>query len=46
MEPHWTITETISGSMEIAQYSEFSRLLDKMETGYAVIPPKISGVQK
>jgi hypothetical protein len=33
MKPHWITTETISGSLEIAQHSGFSRLLDKMKKG-------------
>ncbi len=41
VEPHRIITETISGSMAIAQRPEFSRLLDKMEHGDVLIVTKL-----
>lgn len=41
VEPHRIITETISGSMAIAQREGFSRLLDKMEKGDVLIVTKL-----
>lgn len=41
VEPHRTITETISGSVAIAQRPEFARLLDKMEQGDVLIVTKL-----
>ena len=41
IEPHRIVTETISGSMAIAQREEFSRLLDKMEKGDVLIVTKL-----
>ncbi len=41
VEPHRIITETISGSVAIAQRPEFSRLLDKMEHGDVLIVTKL-----
>ena len=41
VEPHRIITETISGSMAIAQRPMFARLLDKMEKGDVLIVTKL-----
>ena len=41
VEPHRIITETISGSVAIAQRPEFSRLLDKIEHGDVLIVTKL-----
>lgn len=41
VEPHRIVTETISGSMAIAQREGFSRLLDKMEKGDVLIVTKL-----
>lgn len=41
VEPHRIITETISGSVAIAQRPEFARLLDKMEQGDVLIVTKL-----
>ena len=41
IEPHRIISETISGSMAIAQRKGFSRLLDKMETGDVLVVTKL-----
>lgn len=41
IEPHRIITETVSGSMAIAQRKGFSRLLDKMETGDVLVVTKL-----
>ncbi len=41
IEPHRIITETISGSMAIAQRKGFSRLLDKMEQGDVLVVTKL-----
>lgn len=41
VEPHRIITETISGSVSIAQRPEFTRLLDKMEQGDVLIVTKL-----
>lgn len=41
IEPHRIVTETISGSMAIAQREGFSRLLDKMEKGDVLIVTKL-----
>lgn len=41
VEPHRIITETVSGSMAIAQRKGFSRLLDKMERGDVLIVTKL-----
>ena len=41
VEPHRVITETVSGSMAIAQREGFSRLLDKMEKGDVLIVTKL-----
>ena len=41
VEPHRIISETISGSMAIAQRKGFSRLLDKMEKGDVLIVTKL-----
>ena len=41
VEPHRIITETISGSVAIAQRPEFTRLLDKMEQGDVLIVTKL-----
>jgi len=40
VEAHRIITETISGSVAIAQRPEFARLLDKMEQGDVLIVTK------
>ena len=41
VEPHRIISETISGSVAIAQRPEFARLLDKMEQGDVLIVTKL-----
>lgn len=41
VEPHRIITETVSGSMAIAQRKGFTRLLDKMERGDVLIVTKL-----
>lgn len=41
VQPHRVITETVSGSMAIAQREGFSRLLDKMEKGDILIVTKL-----
>ncbi|MFV0475397.1 MAG: recombinase family protein [Pikeienuella sp.] len=41
VEPHRIVTETISGSMAIAQREGFSRLVDKMEKGDVLIVTKL-----
>ena len=41
VEPHRIITETISGSMAIAQRAGFSKLLDRMEKGDVLIVTKL-----
>lgn len=41
VEPHRIITETISGSVAIAQRPEFARLLEKMEQGDVLIVTKL-----
>lgn len=41
IEPHRIVSETISGSMAIAQRAGFSRLLDKMEKGDVLIVTKL-----
>ncbi len=41
IEPHRIITETVSGSMAIAQREGFSRLLDKMEKGDVLVVTKL-----
>ena len=41
IEPHRIITETVSGSVAIARRSQFSRLLDKMETGDVLVVTKL-----
>lgn len=41
VEPHRIVTETISGSMAIAQREGFSKLLDKMEKGDVLIVTKL-----
>ena len=41
IEQHRIVTETISGSMSIAQREGFSRLLDKMEKGDVLIVTKL-----
>ena len=41
IESHRIITETVSGSMAIAQRKGFSRLLDKMEKGDILIVTKL-----
>ena len=41
VEPHRMITETISGSVAIAQRPGFSKLLDKMEQGDVLIVTKL-----
>lgn len=41
VETHRIITETISGSVAIAQRPEFARLLDKMEQGDVLIVTKL-----
>ncbi|CDH45405.1 MAG: recombinase family protein [Candidatus Competibacteraceae bacterium] len=41
IEPHRIITETVSGSMAIAQREGFSRLLDRMEKGDVLVVTKL-----
>lgn len=41
VEPHRIISETISGSMAIAQRTGFSKLLDRMEKGDVLIVTKL-----
>jgi putative DNA-invertase from lambdoid prophage Rac len=41
IEPHRIVTETVSGSMAIAQREGFSRLLDRMEQGDVLIVTKL-----
>lgn len=41
VEPHRIITETVSGSVAIAQRAEFARLLEKMEQGDVLIVTKL-----
>ena len=41
IEPHRIITETVSGSMAIAQRKGFSKLLDKMEKGDVLVVTKL-----
>jgi putative DNA-invertase from lambdoid prophage Rac len=41
IEPHRIITETISGSIAIAQRTGFSRLLDRLETGDVLVVTKL-----
>lgn len=41
VEQHRIITETISGSMAIAQREGFSKLLDRMEKGDVLIVTKL-----
>ena len=41
VEPHRVVTETISGSMSIAQRKGFARLLDKMEQGDVLVVTKL-----
>ena len=41
IEPHRIVTETVSGSMAIAQREGFSRLIDKMEKGDVLIVTKL-----
>jgi putative DNA-invertase from lambdoid prophage Rac len=41
VEPHRIISETISGSVAIAQRPQFSRLIDKMEQGDVLIVTKL-----
>ena len=41
VEAHRIITETVSGSVAIAQRAEFSRLLEKMEQGDVLIVTKL-----
>ena len=41
VEQHRIITETVSGSVAIAQRKGFSRLLDKMETGDVLVVTKL-----
>lgn len=41
VEPHRIITETVSGSMAIAQRKGFTRLLDKIERGDVLIVTKL-----
>lgn len=41
IEPHRIITETVSGSMAIAQREGFSRLIDKMEAGDVLVVTKL-----
>lgn len=44
VEPHRIITETVSGSVAIAQRPEFARLLEKMEQGDVLIVTKLDRV--
>lgn len=41
IEPHRMITETVSGSMAIAQREGFSRLIDRMEKGDVLVVTKL-----
>jgi putative DNA-invertase from lambdoid prophage Rac len=41
IEPHRIVTETVSGSMTIAQREGFSRLLDRMEQGDVLVVTKL-----
>ena len=41
VEPHRIITETVSGSMAIAQREGFSKLIDRMEKGDVLIVTKL-----
>ena len=41
IEPHRIITETISGSLAIAQRDGFARLIDRMETGDVLVVTKL-----
>ena len=41
IEPHRIVTETISGSMAIAQREGFSRLIDRMEKGDVLVVTKL-----
>lgn len=41
IEPHRVITETVSGSMAIAQREGFSRLIDKIEPGDVLVVTKL-----
>lgn len=41
IEPHRMITETVSGSMALAQRKGFARLLDKMEKGDVLVVTKL-----
>lgn len=41
VEPHLIVTETVSGSMAIAQREGFSRLFDRMEKGDVLIVTKL-----
>ena len=41
IEPHLIVTETISGSMAIAQRKGFSKLLDKMEKDDILVVTKL-----
>lgn len=41
VEPHRIVTETISGSMAIAQREGFSKLIDRMEKGDVLIVTKL-----
>ncbi len=41
VEPHRVISETVTGSMSIAQRKGFSRLLEKMEAGDVLVVTKL-----
>ena len=41
VEPHWIVSETVSGSTAVARRKGFSRLLDKMEKGDVLIVTKL-----
>ena len=41
VEPHRIVTETISGSMAIAQRKGFSKLIDRMEKGDVLVVTKL-----
>ncbi|MBA8853705.1 putative DNA-invertase from lambdoid prophage Rac [Ochrobactrum intermedium] len=41
VEPHRIVTETVSGSVPIAQRQGFSRLIDKLESGDVLIVTKL-----
>lgn len=41
VEPHRIVTETVSGSVPIAQRQGFSRLIDKLESGDILIVTKL-----